>query len=145
MTDRQRANALLNYGIALGADGMTYQQAMDYTMRDIAAIREDERKADHSPDAENMGVLEVVENIRLGGFALNTNNPDDHGPNGDDYHFTLTDTEAAAQIEQYGRRVPRAMLDDIWLNGYKCQQGKKNTDMADIAAKYGVKIEEEMK
>lgn len=44
MTDLERANTLLNYGIALGADGMTYQQAVDYTMRDIAAIREDERQ-----------------------------------------------------------------------------------------------------
>ena len=59
--------------------------------------------------------------------------------------FDLSYDDAAALIEQYGRRVPRAMLDEIWLNGYKCQQGKKNTDMADIAAKYGVKIEEEEK
>ena len=103
MTDRERANTILNYGIALGADGMTYQQAVEFAMRDIEAIREDERKANHSPDAGSIDAL----------------------------------------IEQYGRRVPRKMLDEIWLNGYKCQQGKKNTDMADIAAKYGVKIEED--
>jgi len=58
--------------------------------------------------------------------------------------------EAAALIEAYGRRVPRAMLEEVFDNGYQSgdefgayediDQERKNFDA--IAAKYGVKIEE---
>lgn len=107
MTDRERANTILNYGIALGADGMTYQQAVEFAMRDIEAIREDERKANHSPDAGSIDAL----------------------------------------IEQYGRRVPRAMLEEIERRA--CRNGDIGgcscLSLNKIAAKYGVKIEEDGK
>lgn len=81
----------------------------------------------------NMDALEIVEKIRIGDTS-NMKDPWDVKQ--------LTDNEAATMIEQYAKRVPSAMLNEVWLNGYKYSQGKKDTDMAEIAAKYGVKIEE---
>ena len=103
--------------------------------------------ADHSPDTGNMVAAKLVENIRSGGFAFNANDPEDRGPNGDDYHFTLTDSEAAALIEQYGRRVPRAMLEDIEKQAFEYgQEAFLSYELIDhIAAKHHVKIEEDGK
>ena len=53
----------------------------------------------------------------------------------------LSKDEAAALLTAHSRTVPREMLDEIWLNGYQCANGKKDTDMADIAAKYGYHAE----
>ena len=50
-------------------------------------------------------------------------------------------TEAAALIASYGRRVPRAMLDEIWLIGNRSKPGQKDIDTAEIAAKYDVEVE----
>ena len=55
--------------------------------------------------------------------------------------FTFSFDKAAALITAHSRTVPRAMLDEIWLNGYQCANGKKDTNMADIAAKYGYHAE----
>jgi hypothetical protein len=90
------------------------------------------------PDA-----VEIVGKIRLGGYALNANNPDDRGPNGDDYHFILADTEAAALIAIYSRRVPMAMLEEVWYSGYAKDHSQPiANDINKAAQKYGVKIEE---
>lgn len=43
MTDGERARALLGYGMTFQAGEISAEQAYDYVMRDIAAIREDER------------------------------------------------------------------------------------------------------
>lgn len=42
--------------------------------------------------------VDILTKIRLGGYALNANNESDRGPNGDDYHFELSTTEALALI-----------------------------------------------
>ena len=86
---------------------------------------------------------EIVEKIRMGGYALNANDPDDRGPNGDDYHFALTDSEAAALIASVGRRVPRAMLWEIQGDDRIVHPAfdDSNAVMDAIAAKYGVKME----
>jgi len=55
--------------------------------------------------------------------------------------FTLTDTEAAALIASYSRRVPRAMLDEIWLIGNRSKPGQKDIDTAEIADRHGYKVE----
>ena len=75
---------------------------------------------------------------------------------GDDYHFTLSDADAAALIEGLQRRVPRAMLEQCgywaiktWThrngagpaNGYNRYMTDEQFDA--LAAKYGVKVEEE--
>lgn len=54
--------------------------------------------------------------------------------------YKIGKSEAAALIESR-RVVPRAMLDEIWLNGYQCKDGKKDTDTAEIATKHGYKVE----
>lgn len=62
--------------------------------------------------------------------------------------FTLSDTEAAALIESYGRRVPRAMLEELWeycTTDHDFSPGELSeseiVDMSKIAAKYDVKVE----
>jgi len=57
------------------------------------------------------------------------------------HYFNYTKTEATALITAYSRMVPRAMLDEMWKNGYEHANGKKDIDMADIAAKYGYHTE----
>lgn len=87
--------------------------------------------AEPEPDA-----MEIVEKIR----DYYIYHPEAY----DDYavaNFTLPEDEAAALIESYGRRVPRAMLDEIWLIGNRSKPGQKDIDTADIAAKYGVEVE----
>jgi hypothetical protein len=53
--------------------------------------------------------------------------------------------KAAALIESYGRRVPRAMLDDIWYkgnkHGYEQGEDEQDEEIQSIAAKYGVEVE----
>lgn len=89
-----------------------------------------------------MSVFEVVRKIRLGGYAINANDQGDRGPNGDDYHFILTDAEAAALIEP---SVPREMLEEIWDAGkgvpYTIDPTRaRGEDIEYIAAKHGVKV-----
>ena len=109
---------------------------------DVGACQEIADRIDAALSAPKPDALEVVRNIRLGGYALNANDPDDRGPNGDDYHFTLTDTEAAALIQP---TVPRAMLEVVWdagneWNGSEDPMRARREDIEDIAAKYGVKV-----
>jgi hypothetical protein len=54
----------------------------------------------------------------------------------------LLDTEAAALIEDYGRRVPRAMLEEISDMGDPCLNDLRRERLDAIAAKYGVKLED---
>jgi hypothetical protein len=82
--------------------------------------------AELEPDA-----MEIVLKVREGSVAGHTLSSN---------YWKLTDSEAAALIADY-RRVPRAMLDEIWLNGYQCKDGKKDTDMAEIADKHDYKVE----
>ena len=111
--------------------------------------RIEQHLADHSPDAGNMVAAKLVEDIRSGGFAFNANDPEDRGPNSDDYHFTLTDSEAAALIESYGRRVPKELLSELFWAGMRFQKFHDGPyqvkELIEIATKYGVKIEEDGK
>jgi len=50
---------------------------------------------------------ELVETLRHGGYGFMSNDPDDYGPNGDDYFFTLSISQAAALIHE-ARRVPES-------------------------------------
>jgi len=59
--------------------------------------------------APSESAMEILERVRLGGYALNANDPDDRGPNGDDYHFTFSDSDAAALIEDYAERETAAL------------------------------------
>lgn len=57
----------------------------------------------------------------------------------------LTDSEAAALIESYGRRVPRAMLVDVWDHATALALGakiKSDDIFLQIAARHGVKLED---
>jgi hypothetical protein len=49
--------------------------------------------------------------------------------------------KAAALIESYGRRVPRAMLKEIWDEAYWCNANDDYKSIDEIAAKYGVEVE----
>jgi hypothetical protein len=54
----------------------------------------------------------------------------------------FTDDQAAALIESYGRRVPRAMLADIYCLGWTdSRKNRISEDHSAIADKYGVKLE----
>ena len=79
----------------------------------------------------NMGALELVRKIRIGDTS-NMRDPWDVKQ--------LTDAEAAALINGYGRRVLRKMLMEIenkaWCNGNNRICIDLNVD--DIATKYGV-------
>lgn len=104
--------------------------------------RIDTALADHSPDAGNMVAMELVEKIRDG--VPKCMGGDTNGGLTLAVRMTLTDSEAAALIESYGRRVPRKMLFEIegnaqWNGMYDSIIDMENT----IAAKYGVKIEED--
>ena len=86
----------------------------------------------------NMDALELVQKIRIGDTS-NMRDPWDVKQ--------LTDAEAAALIEQYGRRVPRAMLEEIEKQAFEyCKEPFLSYETLDaIAARYGVKIEEDGK
>ena len=95
---------------------------------------------DVTPESDAM---ELVNKLRLGGFALNSNDQEDHGPNGDDYHFEISDPAAARLLDDW-RAVPRAMLEEVIFDAYGKGLAKRilNGNEADaIAEKYGVKIE----
>ena len=53
----------------------------------------------------------------------------------------LTDSEAAALIASYSRRVPRAMLEEIYDAGRSFEQGAVCPFISDIADKYGYRAE----
>ena len=55
----------------------------------------------------------------------------------------LKPTEAASLIEDYGKRVPRALMEDIYRIGIEWPIGSsiRYERMDAIAAKYGVKME----
>jgi len=60
--------------------------------------------------------------------------------------FVLTDSEAAALIEARDRTVPRAMLEEVYCEGYAVgyiqpMRSTKSQDIDRIAAKYRVKVE----
>jgi hypothetical protein len=88
--------------------------------------------AEPEPDA-----MEIVEKIR----DYYIYHPEAY----DDYavaNFTLPEDEAAALIADYGRRVPREMLDEIWdagceWNGSEEPKTARWEDINEIAAKYG--------
>lgn len=62
---------------------------------------------------------------------------------GSDYQYTLTNSEAVALIEQYAKRVPRAMLREIGENSQWNGLYEDIYQMQDeIAAKYGYKVED---
>ena len=107
--------------------------------KDLRALqnRIDEHLADHSPDTGNMVATEIVRRIRETDWNIDFS----------ERVNTLTDAEAAALIEQYGRRVPREMLEEIERKA--CRNGDIGgcscLSLNNIAAKYGVKIEEDGK
>jgi hypothetical protein len=60
------------------------------------------------------------------------------------HYFNLTDTEAAALIEGYARRVPRAMLWEICEYGFNSEDHSeisRELEIRKIAAKHSVVIE----
>jgi len=93
------------------------------------------KRIDAALSAPEPDAMEVVDRMRRMLCVFNYANGDSETV------WELDKAEAAALIASYSRRVPRAMLDEIWLNGYQCKDGKKDTDMAEIAAKYGYKVE----
>ena len=79
-----------------------------------------------------MNAMEVVEKVRkeaVPGHSLSM------------HYFSLTDTEAAALIEEYGRRVPRAYEDDIYDAGHYEARNLPHDSVSQIRAKYGVEVE----
>jgi hypothetical protein len=84
------------------------------------------------PDA-----MEIVRKIREGATF---------GHDLSERYCKLLDTEAAALIEDYGRRVLRAMLIELWATGAFCSGMESETErkatINAIAAKYGVKLED---
>ena len=60
---------------------------------------------------------------------------------GGDYEYYLDATEAAALIEGYGRRVPRAMLEEIWMEASRFDANGEYKSIDEIAAKHGVEVD----
>lgn len=59
--------------------------------------------------------------------------------------YTLITPEAVALIAAHGKRLPRAMLAELCEYGLNCgfiPETSRKIDLDEIAAKYGVKIEE---
>jgi hypothetical protein len=89
----------------------------------------------------------VEKNTGYGGAKFNCQVYLDNGQLITDY--SLTWTEAAALIEDYGRRVPRAMLEDLFKAGIRAciyDEGDPIELILDsviptIAAKHGVEVE----
>lgn len=84
-------------------------------------------------------VMEIVDKVREGSVAGRTLSQN---------YWELTDSEAAALIASYGRRVPRAMLEELWeycTTDHDFSPGELSeseiVDMSKIAAEYGVKVE----
>lgn len=69
------------------------------------------------------------------------------GAKDDDPPYVLTDSEAAALIESYGRRVPKELLSELFWAGMRFQKFYDGPyqvkELIEIADEYGVKIEED--
>ena len=121
----------------------------------------DEHLADHSPDAGNMVAAEIVRKIRNrspqnicekcgGTWEMHDETLKCNGRLSNwkaRFDYDLSETEAAAMIEQYAKRVPRAMLEKIEKQAFEyCKEPFLSYETLDaIATKYGVKIEEDGK
>lgn len=120
MSNKQTARELLKESLdRLSEVAMLYQNKSDI---DLA------KRIDTYLAASNESAMEMVRKIR--------GNDDEIG------FFHLTDSEAAALIEDYGRRVPRAMLNEIirYTEGMVEWDGEvSDYEFVDkIAAKHGV-------
>lgn len=93
-------------------------------------------KIDAALAAPEPDAMEIVEKIR----DYYIYHPEAY----DDYavaNFTLPEDEAVALIEDYGRRVPREMLTEIFNNAVNWALLGDPEQVDEIAAKYGVKVE----
>ena len=80
--------------------------------------------------APSESAMEMVEKIR-----------DLESYGGGDYEYYLDATDAAALIEGYGRRVPRAMLEEIWVEASRFDANGEYKSIDEIAAKHGVEVD----
>lgn len=100
---------------------------------DVGACQKLAERIDTYLAAPSESAMEMVRKIREGATF---------GHDLSERYCKLLDTEAAALIEDYGRRVPRAMLADIYCLGWTdSRKNRISEDHSAIAAKYGVKME----
>ena len=84
-----------------------------------------------APEPDAMELVRQVREGSVAGYTLSSN------------YWKLTNSEAVALIEQYAKRVPRALLEEIWNDGYfDGVDQSKDVQFEKIAAKYGYKVEE---
>lgn len=122
--------AYIENGTPLPPDDDPYWKASTAVVNlESILSRIDSALAAPEPDA-----MELVRQVREGsvaGYTLSSN------------YWKLTDSEAAALIEQYAKRVPRALLEETYSDGFEAAFGTvKMIDHDTRAAKYGYKVEE---
>ena len=122
--------AYIENGTPLPPDDDPYWKASTAVVNlESILSRIDSALAAPEPDA-----MELVRQVREGsvaGYTLSSN------------YWKLTDSEAAALIEQYAKRVPRALLEETYSDGFEAAFGTKMIDRHDTrAAKYGYKVED---
>lgn len=107
------------YG-SLTADGKTKDEAMQELARVILAA------FNSAPEPDAMKIVRQVRDGSLKGLT---------------WSYKHSTSEAAALIEGLQRRVPRAMLKEIWDEAYWCNANDDYKSIDEIAAKYGVEVE----
>ena len=96
-----------------------------------------------APQPDAMEVLRRVREIS----SLDRVDGADGGPDSLVVVFTASDTEAASLIESFGKRVPRAMLEELWDMVKVSELASGGSSYAKViidavADKHGVKVED---
>lgn len=100
---------------------------------DVDACQKLAERIDTYLSAPSESAMEMVRKIREGATF---------GHDLSERYCKLLDSEAAALIESYGRRVPRAMLENAYMLGWTdSKHDRISVDYNPIAAKYGVEVE----